>query len=142
MSKQNLQIVKNLFRAVRERDEAGVLEAYHSDVLIHESTSIPYGGDYHGHQQAIQHMNGYYQFWDPFRPSTGEHKEGIWLETTGDYMVVMWREEAIVPGSGERIDLPALGVYRVQDGKVIETWMFQDTAAIRDLVQSTQRQIT
>lgn len=142
MSKQNLKIVRQLFRAVRARDEAGVMKAYHPDILIHESPSMPYGGDYRGHRQAIQHMNGYYQFWDPLRPPTGEHEEGIWLETTRDYVVVMWQEDAIMPGSGERIELPAIGVYRVQDGRVIESRMFQDTAVVRDLVQSAQRQTT
>jgi ketosteroid isomerase-like protein len=141
MSQQNLQIVKRLFSAVRQRDEAGVLEAYHPDIQIHESPSLPYGGDHHGHQQAIQHMKGYYRFWDPLRPPTGEHKEGIWLETTGDYVMVMWQEDAIMPGSGERIELPVIGVYKVQDGRVIESRMFQDTAVVRDLAQNAQRQM-
>src|SRR5262249_46179202 len=46
-------------------------------------------------------------------------------------VVVLWQEEALAPGSGRRIVLPALGVYRVRDGKVIESRMFQDTAVVR-----------
>jgi len=49
MSQQNLETVKRLFDAVRRRDQAGVLEAYHPEILIHEAPSLPYGGDYRGY---------------------------------------------------------------------------------------------
>jgi hypothetical protein len=42
MSQQHLETVKRLFDAVRRRDQAGVLEAYHPEIVIHESPSLPY----------------------------------------------------------------------------------------------------
>ena len=47
---------------------------------------------------------------------------------------MLWQEEAVAPDSGRRIVLPAFGMYQVRDGKVAESRMFQDTAAIRDLL--------
>jgi uncharacterized protein len=45
MSQQHMETVKRLFDAVRRRDQTGVLEAYHPEVVIHEAPSLPYGGD-------------------------------------------------------------------------------------------------
>ena len=140
MSHQNLETVKRLFDAVRRRDLAGVLETYHPEILIQEAPSLPYGGDYRGYEGAIQHLNGYYRTWDAFRPSTREEHQPVFLETTEDFVVVLWQEEAVVPGSGRRIDLPALGVYKARDGKVVESRMFQDTATVLDFLKDAEKQ--
>ena len=140
MSQQNLETVKRLFDTVRRRDQAALQEVYHPEIVIHEAPSLPYGGDYHGHEGALQHVNGYYQTWDAFRPTAWRAYPPIFLETTEDYAVVLWREEAVAPGSGRRIDLPALGVYQVRDGQVVESRMFQETAAVRDLLKDAQQQ--
>ena len=140
MSQQNLEIVKRLFDAVRRHDQTGVLEAYHPEIVIHEALSLPYGGDYHGHEEAMQHLNGYYRTWDAFRPSTRQERNPVFLETTEDSVVVFWQEEAVAPGSGRRIDLPALGVYQVRDGQVVESRMFQDTATILDFLKDAEKQ--
>ena len=134
VSQQHVETVKQLFAAVRQRDLAGVREAYHPEVVIHESASLPYGGEYHGHEEALEHVRSYYRTWDPLRPEVGQPGNLIFLETTLDAVVVLWQEEAVEPGSGKRIVLPALGVYWVRDGKVAESRMYQDTAAIRDLL--------
>src|SRR5216683_6283764 len=139
MSQQHLEAVKRLFDAVRRRDQAALQEAYHPEIVIHEAPSLPYGGDYHGHEGALQHVNGYYQTWDALRPAARQAHHPIFLETTEDYVVVLWREEAVAPDSGSRIDLPALGVYKVRDGQVVESRMFQDTAAVRDLLKDAQQ---
>ena len=140
MSQEHVEAVKRLFAAVRQGDQAGVLEAYHPEVVIHESPSLPYGGDYHGQEEAIEHLYGYYRTWDPLRPGVGQPSTPIFLETTADSVVVLWQEEAVAPGSGKRIVLPALGVYQVRDGKVAESRMFQDTAAIQDLLVGAEQQ--
>jgi uncharacterized protein len=135
-----LETVKRLFAAVQRRDEVGVLEVYHPEVTIHESPSLPYGGDYHGHEEALEHLKGYYRTWDPLRPEVEQAGTLTFLETTKDSVVVLWQEEARAAESGGSIVLPALGVYWVRDGKVVESRMFQDTGAIRDLLAQAQQQ--
>jgi ketosteroid isomerase-like protein len=139
-SQQKLETVKRLFDGVRRRDPASILEAYHPEAVVHEAPSMPYGGDYHGHEGAMQHVNGYYQTWDAFRPQDSQEHPHLFLETTADYVVVLWREEALAPKSGKRIDLPALGMYKVRDGKIIESRMFQDSATIGDFLKDAQQQ--
>jgi ketosteroid isomerase-like protein len=145
-SQQKLEAVGRLFEAVVQRDEVGLLEAYHPEVVIHEAPSLPYGGDYHGHEGAIQHVRGFYQTWDTLR--RGELLEEaqqahppIILDTKGEYVVVLWQARVMAPSSERTVDLPEAFVFRVCDEKVIETWMFhQDTVAILDLLKQAEQQ--
>ena len=146
MSQQNVEVVKRLFDAVARRDQAGLLEAYHPEIVIHEAPSLPYGGDYRGHQGAIEHVNGFYRTWEALKPreliesAMREHLP-IVLETTGDYVVVLGQNRAVVPGSRRKLDLPEVFVFRVQDGRVIESWMFhQDTVAILEFLKEAQQE--
>jgi uncharacterized protein len=68
MSQQHVETVKRLFDAVARRDRAGLLEAYHPEIVIHEAPSLPYGGDYHGHEGAISHVQAFYRTWEGLKP--------------------------------------------------------------------------
>jgi ketosteroid isomerase-like protein len=147
MSQQNIESVKRLFDAVARRDQAGLLEAYHPEIVIHEAPSLPYGGKYRGHQGAIEHVNGFYRTWEALKPrelleeAVREHPP-IALETTQEYVVVMARNMAVAPRSRSKLDLPEVFVFRVQDGRVIESWMFhQDTVAILEFLKEAQQEI-
>jgi ketosteroid isomerase-like protein len=142
MSPQKMQTVKRLFDAVERRDQVGVLETYHPKIVIHEAPSLPYGGDYYGYEGARRHGIGYARTWDAFQRTPAERSlNPIFLETTEDYMVVLFRQKAVVPGSGRMLDLPEVGVYKIRDGKVIESWMFhQDTVALLEFLKEAQQQ--
>ena len=52
----------------------------------------------------------------------------------GDYVVVLWRQRA---ANGERkFDSSAASVYKLCDGKIVESEMFQDTAAVLEFLKS------
>jgi len=143
MSQQPLEVVKHLFAIVEQppsAKRASVLEAYHRDIVIHEAPSLPYGGDYYGHEGARRHGAGFNRTWDPFQISPeARGLDPIFLETRGDYVVVLFRHKAVAPHSGRKIDLPEVGVYKVQEGQVIESWMFhQDIGAILDLLKQVE----
>jgi ketosteroid isomerase-like protein len=145
-SQQKLEAVGRLFEAVVQRDEAALLEAYHPEVVIHDAPSLPYGGDYRGHEGAIHHVRGFYQTWDTLR--RGELLEEaqqahppIILDTKGEYIVVLGQARVMAPSSERTVDLPEAFVFKVRDEKVIETWMFhQDTVAILDLLKQAEQQ--
>src|SRR5260221_2888221 len=82
MSQEHVEAVKRLFAAVRQGDQAGVLEAYHPEVVIHESPSLPYGGDYHGHAEALRHLNGYYRLCGPLQSRAAQPGTPIFLGNT------------------------------------------------------------
>jgi len=147
MSQGHVEVVKRLFDAVRRRDQAALLEAYHPEVVIHEAASLPYGGDYHGHEGALAHVHAFYQTWTGLKPSvSGEPSEEaqrenstVVLETTQDYVVVFGRNRAVAPQSGRKLDVPEAFVFKMRDGKVAESWMLnQDTVAILEFLEEVQ----
>lgn len=127
MSKENLEVVRKLFESVERRDLAGVLAAYDGNIVIREAASLPYGGEYRGIKGAQKHSYGYVQAWENFQ-ADGEQKMDAEFFEAGDYVIVKWRQRA--KSEDQKLDLPATSIYRLRDGKIIESEMFQDTAKI------------
>lgn len=42
----------------------------------------------------------------------------------GNSVAVLWRQRAHDPRTGERFDMPAVGVYQMHDGRVVDARMF------------------
>jgi hypothetical protein len=109
LTQNNADAARRLFEAVENRNPQGVAAIYHEHIVINEAPSLPYGGEYHGYEGALRHGQGFRATWDRFQSSNkAENYE-----------------------TGERIDLPAAGVYRFVDGKVVDSRMFHfDIAAL------------
>lgn len=148
LSQQQVEAVKRLFEAVNRHDQAAIVEAYHPDVVIHEAPCLPYGGDYHGHEGALAHVNGFYRTWERLKPGlAGEppakvqpENATVFLETTQGYVVVFGINRAVVPQSGRTLAVPEAFVFKMRDGKVAESWMLnQDTVAILEFLKEAQQ---
>jgi len=145
---QQVETVKRLFEAVDRHDQAAMLEAYHPEVVIHEAPSLPYGGDYHGHVGALQHVNGFYRTWEALKPGLAgkppaevqQEMATVFLETSQEYVVVFGINRAVIPQSGRKLAVPEAFVFKMRDGKVAESWMLnQDTVAILEFLKETQQ---
>ena len=117
----------------RRRDRAGVFAAYDENIVIREATSLPYGGEYQGLEGALKHAQGYRKVWDN-RQTSAEQKLSPTFLDAGDYVIVLWRQRA---ASGKRkFDSSAASVYKLSGGKIVESEMFQDTAAVLQFLDS------
>lgn len=132
MSQENVEIVRRLFEAVERRDLAGILAAYDENIIIREAESLPYGGIYHGFDGAQKHAAGYVQTWGNFQ-TTNEQKLDAEFLDAGEKVIVLWRQRAA--NGGRNFDSSAASVYKLRDGKIIESEMFQDTAAILSFLE-------
>lgn len=146
---QQVETVKRLFDAVDRHDQAAMLEAYHPEVVVHEAPSLPYGGDYHGHEGALQHVNGFYRTWEALKPGLAgkpaeevqQENSTVFLETAQEYVVVFGINKAVEPQSGRKLAVPEAFVFKMRDGKVAESWMLnQDTVAILEFLKEAQKQ--
>jgi ketosteroid isomerase-like protein len=129
VSAENVETVRRLFRAVEERDLAGVLDAYDPEVVIREADSLPYGGEHRGLTGARRHAHGYLRAWN-FLQSPKEKRLDATFVDAGDRVVALFRHRAH-SADGKKVDLPVVGVYEVRGGRVVEARMFHfDTAEI------------
>ena len=135
MSHQNIEIIRRLFKAVEERDVAGVLAAYVPEIVIRDAASLPYGGIHQGLEGAKQHIEGAAQTWNDLQPEAARKMNGIFLDA-GEYVVVLWRLKGLETSSGRTLDMPTVSVYKMQSGKIIESQMFySDTMAIAQFLE-------
>ena len=131
MSKENVEVIKELFEAVERRDAAGVLGVYDENVVIRESSSLPYGGEFQGLEGALKHAQGYTKIWDDLQTPVERKTDAKFLDA-GDYVVVLWRQRAVK--KDQNLNLSAASVYKMREGKIVESEMFQDTAAILEFL--------
>jgi ketosteroid isomerase-like protein len=124
-----LATVRKLFEAVSRRDPGEYFGAYHPDILISEAPSLPYGGDYKGLEGVLRHAERFRATWDRYQPEGRRQLEPEFL-AAGDRVIVLWRLRAL-GADGDSVNLPAVSIYRLQDGKIIESRMFHfDTVAL------------
>jgi uncharacterized protein len=136
MLNKNVETTRCLFKAVEEFDVAGVLAAYDPKIVIRDAESLPYGGTYHGLEGAKQHVEGAAQTWSPFKPSATERElDAVFLDS-GEYVVVLWRLKGLDTSNGRTLDLPTVSVYKMRDGKIVESQMFySDNVAIAQFLK-------
>ncbi len=61
--------------------------------------------------------------------------DAVFLDA-GDYVVALWRLKGLIPSSGRKLDLPAVSVYKMRGGKIVESQMFhEDTFAILQFLE-------
>jgi uncharacterized protein len=130
MSQQNLENVRRLFEAVEERDIGGVLAAYAPEIVIRDAESLPYGGVHSGLEGAKQHVEGAAQTWNHLQPPAERKMDAVFLDAE-DYVIVLWQLKGLAASSGKKLDSPVVSVYKMRDGKIVESQMFYaDTVAI------------
>lgn len=136
MSRENVEVIQRLFALVDERGSLSMdqsirqyLELHAPEVVITEAASLPYGGVHRGPEGVKRHALGFMMTWDRFQPGPARGLDAQVLDA-GEHVVALWRHRAVKP-SGERIDLPAVSVYKVRAGRIVESQMFHsDTVAL------------
>lgn len=121
-----------LFDGVERRDLDQLISVYDRDVEIHEPESLPYGGTYRGIAGALSHAQAYAAFWLPLQSEPPALEPRI--AAAGDTATVTWRQRGSVEGAGV-LDVEAVSVYRVRAGRIVESRMYHDTAAILAFAQ-------
>src|SRR5215475_14548403 len=139
----NKRAVEALFEAVERRDSDGVRAGYDENITIHEAASLPYGGDYRGLDGALRHGQGFRAAWDRFQPYEARGLDPR-IIADGDHVVVLWRHKVENPDSGDRLDLPAVSIYRMENEKVADSRMFHFDAAalLRFLERNAKRPVS
>jgi steroid delta-isomerase-like uncharacterized protein len=121
-SQTNKELTRHVFDALNERDEEAFTNTHTEDVVLHDHDE-----EFHGVEAAVEHE---WTLYDAF-PDMEYTLEDILAED--DMVACRWRVtgthegefEGIDP-TGEEVDIPASGIFRVEDGKITEAWLTYD----------------
>ena len=147
MAEANIEVVRRIFAAVERRGEPnGFAERWaayeaHFDpnVAIHEAPSLPYGGDYTGPAAVARHAQGFNKAWSGLQSEDERAMEPEFF-AEGNSVTVVWQQRAHNSRTGERFEMPAVGVYQMHDGRVIDARMFHfDSDAARSFLERVNR---
>lgn len=125
---ENVRIMLEIFKAIEQRDEKRILHLVHPDVKFHWPPSLPYGGIVRG-LKVDQPSWG--KIWTPLQPTEAERRlDPRVVAASEEEVVILWRQRGASP-TGERIDTPVLGLYKLHEGKMVRAQMFYfDTAGV------------
>jgi uncharacterized protein len=137
MSHENIETTRRLFKAVEERDVAGVLATYDPEIVIRDAESLPYGGIHHGLEGAKQHIEVAAQTWNHLQSEAERKMDAVFLDA-GEYVVVLWRLKGLDVSSGRTLDAPTVSVYKMRDGKIVESQMFYSDTAVMKFLEGKQ----
>lgn len=131
-TKQNAEVMLEIFKAIERRDPRRVLELCCADVAFHWPPSLPYGGVSGGFGAERPTWS---ETWIPLQPTETERRmDPRVVATSEEEVVVLWQQRGVGP-AGDRFEGPVLGLYQLREGKLARAQMFYfDTVRLADFL--------
>jgi ketosteroid isomerase-like protein len=129
MSEQDVELVKFFYDAAERGDGPAALGSLAEDIEWVEAAGMPYGGVYRGPEAAAQKVIG------PIK----EDVDGLalvreeFIASAGTVAVVL-RYTGTGKATGKALDVPAVHVWDLRDGKLVRFRQFIDTAKFAEVV--------
>ena len=109
----NVDTLKAAYESFQRGDIPGVLSALDSDVEWHVPEAVPHGGDFRGHDGALEFFGGINEKWDGLGVSVGE------VLAEGERVVVIGRASGTLRSSGEDIGYGFVHAWTMRDGRAV-----------------------
>lgn len=129
MGDQSVAMVRGLYEAFAKGDVPAVLGAMTEDTEWNEAEGMPQGGTYRGPNAVAENV---------FGPITADVSDFALTPeefiASGDTVVAVVRYTGTASKSGKTLDLVAVHIWDVRDGKVSRFRQFADTVKYREVV--------
>ena len=110
---ENVTIVEAVYAAFAAGDLAGVVKNYAPECITRDAISLPYGGVYHGPQEALGKVQKMMEVWKDIDVKLD-------TMTSGDgYVIAYGSWTATGTKTGLRVTVPLLEVWKLEGGKVV-----------------------
>lgn len=121
MESDVVRVINKLFESVEFRDGTLFEEVVDRNLELHWPPGLPYSGVFRGPRPD---RPGWGSTWNPLQPTDVERRlDPRIIATSSEEAVVLWHQRGLAP-SGDRIDTPVLGLYRVVGGRLVRGQMF------------------
>ena len=135
MTEQSVEFVKGIYGAFAQGDVPTVLGAFADDVEWYEAEGMPYGGLHRGGEAVAQNVFGpISQDVDGFTVTPEE------FMGSGDTVAVVVRYTGTGKATGKALDVPAVHVWDIHDGKAARFRQFIDTVKFGEVVPTSAQQ--
>jgi len=129
MHEQNIEFVEGIYGAFARGDVPAVLGAFADDIEWFEAEGMPYGGLHRGPEAVAQNVFGpLTEDVDGFAVTPEE------LIGSGGSVAAVVRYSGTGKATGKVLDLPAVHVFDIRDGKVARFRQFIDTVKFVEVV--------
>jgi ketosteroid isomerase-like protein len=126
----NADVVGQVLAAVGRRDLDALMGLCHHDVVVREPRSLPHGGEHRGLDQVRDAAVRRAGTWAPYRLHDDEASEPELFASSDDHVVARWQLRAS-DAAGERVDVEAIDIYLLRDGRIVELeTYYRDTASM------------
>lgn len=124
MSQADVDAVASAYAAINAGDAGPYLELFDQEGEFRESSSLPYGGTYHGHEGLDRLFALLDEYWESLSFDVGR------ILDAGDSLVVVSRVSGRARKTGGTFDEPIVEVLRMRDGKIVSSHAYLDTARL------------
>ena len=118
----SLETIHDLYRAMREKDDAAVHALCAEDIVWQQSAGFPGGSTWHGPAAVIENVfRANSRRWTGFAFTEEEMME------SGDRVIVLGHYSGTAPATGKSMRVAVAHVYDLKAGKVTRFRMYADT---------------
>lgn len=126
-----MEILNRMFTAEMQSvqsggtDMSGIAAAFHQDIVVHEPVSLPFAGDWRGHEGLKQLFKNMHEKWSSM------DVEDMQATIDGDTLFMSCTFVATARQTNTNVRLPFAEILKMKDGLVSEAFPFYyDTVAI------------
>ena len=119
----NVELVRRLYAALEAIDLETILEIFDPGVEVHQTSELPWGGDFRGH-------DGLGEFFGLLRENITSKVTIQTVYAAGDTVVQIGRTAGTVNATGAPFDVQEVHLLTVRDGKVVRFEAHIDTPAM------------
>jgi uncharacterized protein len=129
MSQANIETVQAAYDAFRRGDTRAVFDLLHPEVEVYQSSDVPGGGSYRGHEQVGQ-------FFAKLAQSIRSNVESDRFIDAGDHIVQVGHTRGRAQRTGKEFDVPEVHVWTLENGKVIRFEAYIDNPKMLAALES------
>ena len=125
MERANVAVVRGAYDAFERGDLPAVFAALHPAIELAQSTEVPWGGVYRGHDGARAF----------FQALTARIRSRVAVERfvdEGDDVVAIGRTQGTVIATGQPFDVPIAHVWTIRAGLAVSVRFYIDDPAMRE----------